>query len=72
MPASPRRGELLVIFTRHGQPADEQVAHDGEDAVAVATAMLLVRIALEPGDCLAVSKVPPTELPETSRASHFS
>jgi hypothetical protein len=73
MPAYARPDDLLVVLERSGQPTDEQTARDGVDAVAVATAMLLARTPLEPGDRLSIRRAePPAELPEVSRASHSS
>jgi hypothetical protein len=79
MPAHTRTepGALVVIFYRDGEPHEVIFANDGDHAWAHAVHLITKRETLQHGDTLTVRRPgdePPTDLdlPQVSRASHFS
>jgi hypothetical protein len=48
------RGDLLVIFSRDGEPDDVRLAPNGDRAAAIAIMVIAGRGTLQPGDRLLV------------------
>jgi hypothetical protein len=57
MPARTRsEGELLVIFSRAGEPDDARIVPNGERAAVTAVLMIATRGVLRAGDQLTVTR----------------
>jgi hypothetical protein len=63
-------GDLIVEFNRNGEEPDRHLVQTPEAAMLAALRLLAKRSSLLPGDTLTVRL--DTQLPEHSRASHFS
>jgi hypothetical protein len=70
----PTHGALIVVFTRDGDEPESLFAHTVQEAWGHALHLIAKRSSLQAGDTLQVLDAAgdPEQLPEVSRAAHYS